>query len=231
MDDASRLLKIGERAVAEVPDGAVVGLGTGSTADAMLAALGTRVRDGLRVTGVATSKATISRAREFGIPLASIDAVDRLDLCIDGADEIDPYLNVVKGRGGALLYEKIVAERAQRFIIIASAEKLVNRLGMRLPLPVEIVPFGHPHTQRSVEVLGIAPALRLASDSAPFVSDGGHYILDCQTGGIDDPHRLANALKAITGVVDHGLFVGMAALALTIDEHGEISEHQAAEHA
>lgn len=227
MDDAQRLRRIGERAAAEVPDGAQVGLGTGSTAEAMLAALALRVREGLQVTGVATSDATIARARELGIPLQAIDEVDRLDLCIDGADEIDPDLNVVKGRGGALLYEKLVAERAERFVIIASEEKLVERLGTRLPLPVEVVPFGHSHTRRAVDALGLESTLRLTGEGKPFVTDGGHYILDCALQGIENPRDLASALKAITGVVDHGLFVGMATMALTVDTDGVVTEHLA----
>ncbi len=227
MDDAERLRRIGERAAAEVPDGALVGLGTGSTADAMLVALGARVRDGLRVTGVATSEATSSRASSLGIPLVSIDEVEALDLCIDGADEIDPLINVVKGRGGALLHEKLVAARAARLVIIASAEKLVSKLGTRLPLPVEIVPFGHTHTQRAIAAIGITPTLRLTTDGSPFVSDGRHYILDCETHGIADPDGTARTLKAITGVVDHGLFVGMASFALTVDDAGAITEHHA----
>ncbi len=230
MDDAHRLQRLGERAAAEVPDRALVGLGTGSTADAMLHALAVRVRDGLRMTGVATSESTVTQARRLGIPLVSIDEVERLDLCIDGADEIDPRLNVVKGRGGALLYEKLVAERAERFIIIASAEKLVAQLGTRLSLPVEIVRFGHTHTRRRIETLGLTSTLRLTSDGSPFVSDGGHSIVDCETDGIADPHGLASALKAITGVVDHGLFVGMASMALTVDNDGAITEHHAPEH-
>jgi len=229
MDDATRLRRIGERAAAEVPDGAFVGLGTGSTADAMLAALAARVRDGLRMTGVATSKGTASRAGDLGIPLVSIDDVQRLDLCIDGADEIDPHLNLVKGRGGALLYEKLVAERADRFVVIASAEKLVAQLGTRLPLPVEVVPFGHVHTMVSIRALNLIPTLRLGDDDSPFMTDGGHYIVDCQSDGIADPDRLANGLKALTGVIDHGLFVGMATLALTVDAEGAISEHHAPE--
>lgn len=225
VDDALRLALIGKRAAAEVPDGAIVGLGTGSTANAMIAALGERVRDGLDVTGVATSDQTESRARALGIPLASIDDVDFLDLCIDGADEIDPYLNLVKGKGGALLYEKLVAERTDRLIIIASAEKLVDRLGTRLPLPVEVVPFGHAHTQRAITELGLTPELRVSENGAPIVTDGGHYIVDCASPSIDDPRALADALKSITGVVDHGLFVNMATLAFTIDADGAITEH------
>jgi ribose 5-phosphate isomerase A len=226
MDSAQRLWRIGERAAAEIQDGALVGLGTGSTADAMLAALGERVRDGLKVTGVATSVQTATRAAELGIPLAELDEIERLDLCIDGADEIDPYLNVVKGRGGALLYEKLVAARAERLIIIASEEKLVEQLGTRLPLPVEVVPFGFRHTERAVASLGLDPALRTGADGSPFVTDGGHYILDCGVEGIADPESLAAALKAITGVVDHGLFVGMATLALTVDDAGAVTEHR-----
>lgn len=225
MDDAQRLAAIGERAAAEIPDGAMVGLGTGSTANAMLAALGERVRDGLIVTGVATSEQTARRARELGIPLAALDEVDGLDLCIDGADEIDPYLNLVKGRGGALLYEKLVAQRTNRLIVIASSEKLVDRLGSRLPLPVEVVAFGHTHTQRAIARLGLTPALRLNGNGSPFVTDGGHVIVDCDAHGIAEPAALASALKAITGVVEHGLFVGMASLALTIDATGVVSEH------
>jgi ribose 5-phosphate isomerase A len=224
MDDATRLRLIGQRAAAEIPHDALVGLGTGSTADAMLVALAERIRDGLQMTGVATSVQTVARCQELGIPLVSLDAVDRLDLCIDGADEIDPQLNLVKGRGGALLYEKLVAERADRMIVIASSEKIVARLGTRLPLPVEIVPFGHTHTQRLVANLGLLPTLRMARNGSPFATDGGHYILDCESGGIDDPARLATALKAITGVVDHGLFVGLATLALTVDASGNVTE-------
>lgn len=231
MDDAQRLARIGERAAQLVEYGSIVGLGTGSTAEAMLHAVGKRVSEGFAFSGVATSERTKSLARDYAIPLLDLNDVGSLDLCIDGADEIDPELNVVKGRGGALLYEKLVAERAERLVIIASAEKLVPQLGTRLPLPVEVVPFGHTHMQRAVARLGLIPTLRLASDGTPFVSDGGHYILDCETGGVNDPHQLASALKTITGVVDHGLFVGMATLALTIDTNGEITEHHAAKHA
>ncbi len=225
MDDALRLKLIGKRAASEIPDGAIVGLGTGSTADAMIAALGERVRDGLTVTGVATSDQTVAHARAHGIPLVSINDIDFLDLCIDGADEIDPHLNLVKGKGGALLYEKLVATGADRLIIIASAEKLVEQLGTRLPLPVEVVPFGHVHTQRAISELGLKPELRVNHEGTTFVTDGGHYIVDCESVGIDDPHSLATALKSITGVVEHGLFVGMAALVLTIDAEGVINEH------
>jgi ribose 5-phosphate isomerase A len=224
VDDSLRLRRIGERVASEVRDGTIVGLGTGSTADAMLHALGDRVTSGLRMTGVATSSRTTMLAKELNIPLRELDDVDSLDLCIDGADEIDPDLNLVKGRGGALLYEKLVAKIAARFIIIASSEKLVDRLGMRLALPVEVVPLGWSHTARSIAALGLNPALRHTSGGKPFTSDGGHYILDCAAEPIADPAAIASSLKLITGVVEHGLFVGMADQAFTIDESGAISE-------
>ncbi len=225
MDDATRMRLIGERAAALIPDGSTIGLGTGATADAMLDALGERVRNGLTVSGVATSSRTIARAESQGITLVSLDDAGELALCIDGADEIDPGLNLVKGRGGALLHEKLVARSANRLVIIGSAEKLVDRLGTRLPLPVEIVPFGSIHTGLEIAALGLTPVLRTAADGAPFVSDGGHWIYDCETGGIDDPAQLGHDLKQITGVVDHGLFVSLCDLAITVDADGVIAEH------
>lgn len=227
MQGTSRLERIGAQAAGEVKPGMIVGLGTGSTASAFVTALGQRVAEGLRVTGIPTSLETEALARELGIPLTDLNAVDTVDLCIDGADEIDPALNVVKGRGGALLFEKLVARRADRYIIIATDEKLVDRLGTRLPLPVEIVPLGWKHTARELERLDLEPVLRMAGD-APFVSDGGHYIVDCQTGGIDDPRALAARIKAVTGVVDHGLFIGMVDLAMTVDADGRVTTHESA---
>lgn len=202
----------------------VVGLGTGSTAEAMLHALGDRVASGLRITGVATSVRTATLANELRIPIRDLDHIDTLDVCIDGADEIDPDLNLVKGRGGALLYEKLVARRAKRLVIIASSEKLVARLGMRQPVPVEVIPRGWSHTAGTVAALGLKPDLRLGPEGDPYLTDGGHYILDCTTEPIADPAALAASLKLITGVVDHGLFIAMADLALTVDETGAIEE-------
>jgi len=226
MESNERLARLGERAAAEVADGSTVGLGTGSTAEAMIRALGARVAEGLTVTGVATSNRTIALARSLDIPLAALDDVERIDLCIDGADEIDPNVDVVKGKGGALLFEKLVARQAHRYLIIASDEKLVTRLGTRLPLPVEIVPLGWKATARAIAALGLDPTLRSKDDGSPYVTDGGHWIVDCNppAGGIPDPAGLAADLKAIVGVVEHGLFIGMADLALTIDEAGAIAE-------
>ena len=224
MPDPTPLELIGERAAAEIDDGMIVGLGTGSTAEAMIYALGRRVAAGLNVTGVTTSDRTSDLARSLGIPLVSIDDVDSLDLCIDGADEIDPNLDVVKGRGGALLWEKLTARLARRYIIIASSEKLVHQLGTRLPLPVEIIPHGWKHTSQSLEPLGLRPQLRTTTNGSPYITDGGHFIVDCETDGFADARHLANEIKSLTGVVDHGLFVDMVNLALTIDDTGAILE-------
>lgn len=227
MDTAQRLERIGSQAAGEVRPGTIVGLGTGSTAAAFVDALGARVAGGLRVTGVATSFATAEQARLLGIPLTSLDDIDRLDLCVDGADEIDPQLNLIKGRGGALLFEKLVARRATRYLIIAAEDKLVDRLNTRLPLPVEIVPLGWRHTARELERLGLTTDLRRAGE-APYVTDGGHWILDCETGGIADPADLAERIKRITGVVEHGLFIGMVDLAMTVDREGHVRTHEPA---
>jgi ribose 5-phosphate isomerase A len=223
MPDRTPLGLIGERGAAEIDDGMIVGLGSGSTAEAMIHALGSRVAAGLNVTGVTTSERTSELARSLGIPLVSIDSIDSLDLCIDGADEIDPNLDVVKGRGGAILWEKLTARRARRYIIIASSEKLVSQLGTRLPLPVEIIPHGWKHTSESLQPLGLRPTIRSANGT-PYITDGGHYLVDCETDGIDNARSLAREIKSLTGVVDHGLFVDMVDLVLTIDDTGTIVE-------
>ncbi len=227
LETGDRVALLGERAAALVQDDMLVGLGTGSTAAAMIDALGERVRDGLNLTAVPTSHATFEQATALGIPMANLNDIDRLDLCIDGADEIDPGLGVVKGRGGALLFEKLVARRADRYVIIATDEKLVEHLGERMPLPVEIVPEGWYHTAQEITGLQLTPELRKGEDGEPFRTDGGHFIVDCAWPGEDriDPGSLAQALKLITGVVDHGLFIGMVDVALTVDAEGEISEH------
>lgn len=218
---AERLAALARRAADEVRPDMVVGLGTGSTAEALLDELGRRVAHGLRFTGIATSDRTAALAGQLGIHLRSIDEVEGLDLCIDGADEIDPALNVVKGRGGALLWEKIVASCADRYVIVAVADKQVARLGMRLPLPVEVVPFGWRHTARVLTGLGGEPTLR-QTDGGPFETDGGHYILDCATGPIAEPAALAVRIKSVSGVVEHGLFIGMADRVLTVDNAGVV---------
>jgi ribose 5-phosphate isomerase A len=199
-----------------------LGLGTGSTAKYMLQGLAARLRDGrLRdIVGVPTSEGTAALARELGVPLTTLEAHPRLDLAIDGADEIDPALNVIKGLGGALLREKIVAASADRFIIVGDETKLVARLGVRAPVPVEVIPFGLPLCERRLAALGCVPTLRRAADGDPFRTDEGNVILDCRFGPIDDAPALAAAVHAIPGVVDHGLFLGMAALALVAGPSG-----------
>jgi ribose 5-phosphate isomerase A len=199
---------------AEVPDGAIIGLGSGTTAELMLEELAARIRQGLRVTGVPSSQRTQARAATLGIPLLDLDDVPALDLSIDGADEVTlPGLELVKGRGGALLREKLVAAASKWRIIIVDSGKLVEALGARHPLPVEVIPFGWAHTARRLAALGLRPARRLAgaagAGAQPYVTDGGNFVLDCETGPIGDPAVLAQAIKAQVGVVEHGLFVGM----------------------
>ena len=207
------------RAAEMVEDGARVGLGTGSTAAHLIARLGERVREGLAITCVATSEDTARRAREAGIEVADLDEVGRLDLTIDGADQIDPALHLVKGGGGALLREKIVAAASDRMIVIADAGKAVETLGA-FPLPVEIVPFGARTTRALVaEALAglghssVEPRLREAR-GAPVRSDGGNLLIDLDLGRIAHPRAMSDALLRIPGVVETGLFLGMCDLAV-----------------
>lgn len=202
-------------AVAEVPDGAIVGLGSGTTAEMMLDELAGRVRQGLRVTGVPSSERTQALAASLGIPLLALTDAPYLDLSIDGADEVTvPELALVKGRGGALLREKLVAVTSRRRIIIVDSSKLVSALGARHPLPVEVIPYGWVHTAQRLAGLGLRPARRMQAEgvtgvAAPYLTDNGNYILDCETGPIGDAVELAAAIKAQVGVVEHGLFVSM----------------------
>jgi ribose 5-phosphate isomerase A len=213
------------RALEEVRDGMRLGLGTGSTAKHFVELLGERVRAGLNVVGVPTSEVTRADAERCGIRLTTLDDIDRLDLTVDGADEIDPALNAIKGGGGALLREKIVASASDRMIVIADDSKWVDVLG-RFPLPVEVIPFGLAATQRE---LGEAFAqsgvsgqmvLRKGKDGHVFVTDGGHWIVDAHLGRIADPPRLAARLSAIPGVVEHGLFIGIAKAAVLAGAQG-----------
>ena len=213
-----------EAALAYVEDGMRLGLGTGSTAAHFVSLLGKRVAQGLHVTGVPTSEATADLARRAGVPLASLDDMPELDLAVDGADEIGPGLALIKGGGGALLREKIVANASRRMIVIADAAKQVPELGA-FPLPVEIVAFGMSATVLAVErvaiELGLAPAIDLRRrDGEVFVTDSGNRILDASFGRIPDPEALAHRLAAIPGVVEHGLFLGFADLALIASANG-----------
>lgn len=192
-----------------VQDGMLIGLGTGSTAFVLLEALAARTRQGLRFTGIPTSEATAAHARQLGIPLASLDDGLRPDMTIDGADEVDPRLDLIKGFGGALLREKIVATAAAQLVIIVDESKMVARLGSRNTVPVEVVTFGWVPTAAALRALGGTVERRMASDR-PFLTDSGNYLLDCHFGPIDIPATLGAQIKALTGVVDHGLFLGMA---------------------
>lgn len=211
--DAARL-DAARRAVDLVRDGMLVGLGSGATAGFAVREIGRRLAAG-RLSGVAgipTSNTTRDLAREAGVPLTDLSATPRLDLTIDGADEVSPAGDLIKGLGGALLREKIVATNSRRLVIVVDETKLVRRLGERAPLPVEVAPFGWSTHLDFLRELGAEPALRtLRGDSAPFVTDEGHYIIDAWfRGGIDDPRALADALAARAGLVETGLFLGMA---------------------
>ncbi|HET7123325.1 MAG TPA: ribose-5-phosphate isomerase RpiA [Bradyrhizobium sp.] len=213
------------RALEHVRDGMKLGLGTGSTAKHFVELLGMRVRAGLNVVGVPTSEATRADAVRCGIPLTTLDDVDRLDLTVDGADEIDPALNLIKGGGGALLREKIVAAASDRMIVIADDSKWVEVLG-RFPLPVEVVPFGLAATRRAIGEAfaqsGVSGQMvvRKGKDGHVFVTDGGHWIVDAHIGRIADATRLAGSLALIPGVVEHGLFVGLASTAILAGPEG-----------
>jgi len=215
-DDERR--RAAEAALDEVRAGMKLGLGSGRTAAHFVKALGEKVRAGLSVVGVPTSGKAGQLAQAEGIPLTTLDAEPALDLTIDGADEVDPELRLIKGGGGALLREKIVATASARMVVIVDAGKRVDTLGA-FPLPIEVVPFGLTATRRAIEAatgrLGLAGdiALRGGADT-PFVTDGGHHILDASFGRIPDPEALAAALAAVPGVVEHGLFLGLASAAI-----------------
>ena len=199
----------GNAAADMVTHGMRLGLGTGSTAECMLRALATRVRAGLRVVAVPTSERTARLAAELGIALTTLDETPELDLCIDGADEIDPAFGLIKGGGGALLREKIVASAAARFVVIADDRKCVDSLGA-FPLPVEVSPFALRPVGRRLAELGARTTVRTAADGGAFVTDEGNRLIDCAFGRIVDAPALARRLDAMVGVVEHGLFVGMA---------------------
>lgn len=213
------------RALEEVRDGMKLGLGTGSTARHFVDLLGEKVRAGMKVIGVPTSEATRAQALACGILLTTLDEIDHLDLTIDGADEVDPALNLIKGGGGALLREKIVAAASDRMIVIADDTKWVDVLG-RFPLPVEVIPFGLAATQaaiaRAFAESGVSGQMvvRKGKDGHVFVTDGGHWIIDAHLGRIEDAPRLAGLLSVIPGVVEHGLFIGLARTAILASAQG-----------
>jgi ribose 5-phosphate isomerase A len=203
-------------AAQQVQSGMVVGLGTGSTAAFAVQAIADRMQaEGISIFGVPTSVRTAEQAQSLGIPLVSLEEQPKLDLAIDGADEIElGTLNLIKGAGGALLREKLVEASASRLIIVADASKKVEQLGTRFALPVEIVRFGWKSTFSRVEAVGCVPTLRLTAAGDPYITDEQHYILDCQFGPMADAKAIAETLKGTVGVVEHGLFIGMAAEAI-----------------
>lgn len=222
-DAESLKRKAAQRAVDLIEDGMRLGLGSGSTARHVLEVIAERSGSGeLRdIVGVPTSRATEAHARGLGIPLATLDEVPRLDLTLDGADEVDPNLDLVKGLGGALLWEKIVASASHRLVIVVDERKLVQRLGTRAPLPVEVVPFGWRTHLEPIEGMGAQPTLR-AEGGSPFRTDSGNYILDCRfPDGLDDAAATERALRARIGVVETGLFIGMASV-VVVARHGDV---------
>jgi ribose 5-phosphate isomerase A len=214
--------KAAARKAAElVTDGMIVGLGTGSTAAFLVSLLGERVRSGLNIVGIPTSERTRAQAEREGIPLATFADHQRIDLTIDGADEIARgTLDLIKGAGGALLREKIVASASARMVVISDSSKLVERLGSVFAVPVEIVPFGWEATAGRLRDLAQDVRLRLVADRGPYVTDGGHYIVDCRFGAIGDPKALERDLAMIVGVVETGLFIDLASEALVADADG-----------
>jgi ribose 5-phosphate isomerase A len=222
-DRDQRKLEAAERALELVRPGMNLGLGSGSTAHRFVDLVGERVKAGLQIRCVATSEATAAQARALGVSLATLDEIPELDLTVDGADEIDSALRLIKGGGGALLREKIVAAASKRMVVIADASKLVARLGA-FPLPIEVVPFGLAATRRHIERafagLGLAGTIRLRGGSSPFLTDSGHHILDCSLGAIANPEQLSQILSPIPGVVEHGLFIGLARAAIVAGPEG-----------
>ena len=200
-----------ESAVKQITDGMIVGLGSGSTAAFAVSAIGRRVGEGLRIVGIPTSENTAAQARALKIPLTSLAEKPQVDVTIDGADEVEEgNLNLIKGRGGALLREKIVASASRKLVIIVHSSKLVSQLGANDPVPVEVVPFGWQSTARHLSNLDANPSLRQNADGQPFQSDHGNYILDCSFGPIASAEKLARQLDHVVGVVEHGLFIGLA---------------------
>ncbi|MGB3388342.1 MAG: ribose-5-phosphate isomerase RpiA [Pseudaminobacter sp.] len=227
----ARTLKIEAARIAlgHVTDGMRLGIGTGSTAEEFVRLLAEKVAAGMTIIGVPTSERTAALCRELGVPLSTLDETPELDLTIDGADEIDPDLTLIKGGGGALLREKIVASASASMIVIADESKMVDTLG-QFPLPIEVNSFGLKSTELAIArlagQLGLEGPLTLRmTQGGPFVTDGGHFILDASFGRIPDPRALSNGLHAVPGVVEHGLFLGLAKAAIVAGADGVKTVH------
>jgi ribose 5-phosphate isomerase A len=220
-DSRNQEKQIAARAAVDLVEaGRIVGLGSGSTAAYAVRFLAERVREGLNIVGIPTSQQTKHLAEQLGLPLATLDEHPQIDIDIDGADEIDPQLNLIKGGGGAFLREKIIASVSRRFVVIGDSAKQVKRLG-KFPLPVEVVPFAQSLIKPQIEALDAKVSLRSYAYGNPYVTDEGHHILDCTFGEIPDPAALAEKLCHMPGVIEHGLFIGMAELAF-IGKDGKV---------
>jgi ribose 5-phosphate isomerase A len=216
-DEAKAL--VGKRAAEMVEDGMAVGLGTGTTSVMFIKALGERVKAGLKIRCVASSDASAELGRSLGMDVVTLAELPELDVYIDGADEVGPQLALIKGGGGALLREKIVASAAKRFVVVVDESKVVDTLG-RFPLPVEVIKMALPLVQARLEALELTPTLRRHKDGTVYLTDEGNYILDCACGEIEDPEVTAAEIRSIVGVVEHGLFLGMASEALVAGQGG-----------
>lgn len=221
--DPKDLERVAQAALTRVADGMILGLGTGRAAEAFIEALGSRVRAGLRVKGVPTSNRSAELARRVDIEVASLEEVDHLDIAFDGADEVTPELELTKGLGGALLRERVVAYEASLFVVLVTPEKLVSKLGTRAPIPIEVVPFASPSASRHLRKLGGNPIVRKKADGSPYVTDNQNWILDTSFGPIETPAAIEASVLAIPGVVDTGLFLGMASVVL-VGEPGHVRE-------
>jgi ribose 5-phosphate isomerase A len=211
VDEAKELAA--QKSLEFVEPGMVIGLGSGTTATHFIRLLGEKVKGGLNVRGIASSQSSEELAKSFSIPIIDFFQSSKIDLTIDGADEIAPGLALIKGGGGALLREKIVASASKRFVVVADSRKVVSRLG-KFPLPVEVIPMATPLVEKKLLDLGIPSTVRQLPGGSNFITDEGNVILDCECGAIEDPEKLAAAIRKIVGVVEHGLFLGMANLAL-----------------
>jgi len=216
-DEAKRMAA--RRALDFVEDGMSLGLGSGTTSAIFIQELGEKVKAGLKVRGIATSAASQKLAESLSIPITNFEDTPVLDLAVDGADEVGPGLALIKGGGGALLREKIVESAAKKFIVIADGTKLVKKLG-KFPLPVEVIQMALPLVTHRLEALGLNPTLRHHKDGSVYLTDENNFILDCASGEIDDPAKTAADIRAIVGVVEHGLFLNMASFALIASDQG-----------
>ena len=210
--EAAKILAA-RKALEFIKDGMVVGLGSGSTATEFIKLLGQQVKDGLKIRGIASSRASEELAASLTIPIVDFNTCPEIDVAVDGADEVTPDLALIKGGGGALLREKIVASASRRFIVVADSSKVVRHLG-KFPLPVEVIPMASPLVMKKLSDQGIHPKVRRLANGSEYITDEGNVILDCACGTIEDPHRLAATIRQIVGVVEHGLFLNMADTAL-----------------